>query len=619
MHKRSMRLIEGALVLLFAVQAVRTMLSMLFGRIYDAMFAGQGMQLLLAPGAALVAMVLLPLVSPTSARNARTSLFVAAALCAMARVPMTVDQASLRLFTAVAVLAAAGVYVAGLMRAHASLLAPAFSLAFVADQLLRALGHTYDLSLRSWWLVPQAALSLALIALAALLLWGKGEPEPTDESRPAGFGAGLAFGAALFAATSLFALPNAASRWTLTGYGGMVISLMALSAIPLFSVVSGLPAGTRGVGSLLLRLLALFAGLAGLMLADRMERATAAASLLVAAAVFWALLPSSLRVVGQGRKLGMVLGMLAFLLLSVAHAMSYTYAYAFPSFEGAALPAFLAAAVVALVPGMLQRVAAHARTASLLHPATLIGGLLGCLLAAGLAAFPQAPVLRAAGDLKLATYNIHYGYDSDWRLSLEEQARTIEESGADVVALQEVDTGRLTSYGVDDALWLAERLAMRVIYLPTVEHTTGIALLSRVELTDAGGRLLPSEGEPTGILKATVSMGGLPLRVHAVWLGLSPEERARQLAPALEYVGTGRVALAGDMNDTPDSATHASMVAAGFGDPFHDLSLGDVPTDPAVNPTKRIDYVWLRGLEATEAQVLTSEASDHRMVVVGVR
>ena len=40
-----------------------------------------------------------------------------------------------------------------------------------------------------------------------------------------------------------------------------------------------------------------------------------------------------------------------------------------------------------------------------------------------------------------------------------------------------MDAGRLTSFAVDDAYYLARRLKMNALYLPTVEHLTGIALL----------------------------------------------------------------------------------------------------------------------------------------------
>ena len=42
------------------------------------------------------------------------------------------------------------------------------------------------------------------------------------------------------------------------------------------------------------------------------------------------------------------------------------------------------------------------------------------------------------------------------------------------------------------------------------------------------------------------------------------------------------------------------------------------PSDPAVDPEKRIDYVWLRGLKPTRAWVAESLASDHRMVVTEI-
>jgi len=59
------------------------------------------------------------------------------------------------------------------------------------------------------------------------------------------------------------------------------------------------------------------------------------------------------------------------------------------------------------------------------------------------------------------------------------------------------------------------------------------------------------------------------------------------------------------------------VLQAGFDDPF--LALGidpPPPTDPAIDPQIRIDYVFTRGLAPTSATVLSSLASDHRMVVV---
>jgi endonuclease/exonuclease/phosphatase family metal-dependent hydrolase len=234
---------------------------------------------------------------------------------------------------------------------------------------------------------------------------------------------------------------------------------------------------------------------------------------------------------------------------------------------------------------------------------------------------PCRRVSPAEGEpLRAATYNIHYGYDTDWHLSLEDQARTIEDSGAGVVMLQEVDTGRPTSYMIDDALWLARRLGMEAVYLPTLEHLTGIALLSRYPVLDTETLLLPSELEQTGIIRAELDVGGQPVQAFAIWLGLTPEERARQLDAALPFIAAhpGPAAFGGDFNSKPDSPEYTRIAAAGLTDPFPALGLGSPPTDPALNPTKRIDFVWLRDLVPVEARLLDSTASDHRLVVVEV-
>jgi endonuclease/exonuclease/phosphatase family metal-dependent hydrolase len=236
-------------------------------------------------------------------------------------------------------------------------------------------------------------------------------------------------------------------------------------------------------------------------------------------------------------------------------------------------------------------------------------------------AWPPRPQMKEVGpNVRVGTYNIHYGYHTDWRFYLEEMARTIEESGADIVALQEVDVGRITSYGVDNALWLARRLRMGVVYQPTVEHLTGIALLYRFPLQRAEGQLLTSRLEQTAIVHAQVGVGGEPLDAYGIWLGLEPEERAAQLTDALEFIGgEGPTVFGGDFNSSPDSPVYHRLVEAGFSDPFVVGGFDPAPTSPSESPQERIDYVWIQGLSALDAQVLDSTASDHRMVVIEAR
>jgi endonuclease/exonuclease/phosphatase family metal-dependent hydrolase len=217
----------------------------------------------------------------------------------------------------------------------------------------------------------------------------------------------------------------------------------------------------------------------------------------------------------------------------------------------------------------------------------------------------------------VATYNIHYGYDAEWHYNLEEMAQAIEEHGVHLIALQEVDAGRVTSYGVDNAIYLANRLHMNIAYLPTVEHLTGIAVLYRGRPGEIRRQLLTSLQEQTGVVEVAVPVGGSELHAFGIWMGLSGEDTDRQIREALRFVGAADPAtFGGDFNAEPGSEVVRAVEAAGFEDPFVLLGMVPPPTDPAVSPRSRIDYVWLRGLEPLGAWVADSIASDHRMVVV---
>jgi len=320
--------------------------------------------------------------------------------------------------------------------------------------------------------------------------------------------------------------------------------------------------------------------------------------------------------------LGLALGGLVFLILGLVWAFAFTYAYTLEIFRGVGLPVFLAAGLLAGLPGLRP-----ARTGPILPSSrgrrmAMWGtglGMVGLILAMN---WPGSRPQAEAGDLfRAATYNVHYGYHTDWRLQLEAQAQAIEAAGADVVALQEVDTGRPTSYMIDDARWLAHRLGMGVVYLPCMEHLTGIGLLSRYPIVEYDTLLLPSDLEQTGIIWAKIEVGGQPVNAFAIWMGLKPEERAQQINAALAFIAAhpGPAIFGGDFNSTPDSPVYAQVSGAGLTDPFATLELGSPPTDPALEPTQRIDFVWLRDLTPVAAEVSEALASDHRMVVVEIK
>ncbi|HET92041.1 MAG TPA: hypothetical protein ENN99_15075 [Chloroflexi bacterium] len=607
---RLFRTLEAAAVSLFFVQAARVLFSVLFGVIYDTIFSATvafstlGFIML-----CLIAAFLTSLVTPR--RRPRFWLFATAVVAALARVFLTLNQPPVRLWSSLLVVAAAGGYFAALLRWRPRIFPTALLLAFAADQFLRTAGDTYDVSLRAGWLPVQVVLGL-LIGWVAWLAFLHNQAEPREEEGIGVMG-GLAVGALLFLETSLLGLPNALARWSRVDYTVVAPLLMGVTLLPHMPGLH-LPRGggarlgqLGGLPYLLIALLGLVIGAGG-------GGASSVLGLLVTQFLVLMALPDTIAPRRSDRTgIALAVGFLLFLVLNFALAFAFTYPYTIPAFRGMGLYVFVVAAAIACLS--ILRPVHLAQVPKLESSWHWLSAALVVLVTVFLA-WPPSLDLQETGPVCVATYNMHYGYNTVWQLSLEEQARTIEESGADIVTLQEVDAGRITSYGVDNALWLARRLGMQEVYGPALEGLSGIALLTRFPIAETDTQLLVSHLEQTAIVHARVMVGIRPLDAYGVWLGLEPQERERQLNHALSIIGDATPAvLGGDFNATPDSPTYARIQAAGFDDPFVVGGFDPSLTSPAIGPAERIDFVWARGLEVQDARVLGSLASDHRLVV----
>ena len=103
--------------------------------------------------------------------------------------------------------------------------------------------------------------------------------------------------------------------------------------------------------------------------------------------------------------------------------------------------------------------------------------------------------------LVLLTYNIHGGIGLDGVLDLARIADVVEASGAQVVALQEVDRHlRAQSRYEDQAGLLAERLGMHLAYAVCVDLEPGRAGAPRRQYGTALLGTLPLEGASTTLL-----------------------------------------------------------------------------------------------------------------------
>jgi endonuclease/exonuclease/phosphatase family metal-dependent hydrolase len=227
---------------------------------------------------------------------------------------------------------------------------------------------------------------------------------------------------------------------------------------------------------------------------------------------------------------------------------------------------------------------------------------------------------QAAPTLRVLTWNIH-SEDPD-RL-----AEAIEASGADVVALQEVDAYRARSGCRHQAFEVAERLGMHARLGANLrsgeecgngrQALYGDAVLSRYPILEWGHTLLPNQGgERRGLLETLLDVDGRRVRVVSTHLEYaSGSERKAQAEALVEHLQSSAepTVVMGDLNGEPDDSGLAPLRDA-FTDAWEAAGDGDGFTNPARAPHRRIDYVFFRGLTATSAEVQDSTASDHLAV-----
>lgn len=236
----------------------------------------------------------------------------------------------------------------------------------------------------------------------------------------------------------------------------------------------------------------------------------------------------------------------------------------------------------------------------------------------------------------LATYNVRRCLGTDRRLSPERIAEVIAGCDADIVALQEIDVGRLRSGGVDQARLIAEKLGFASHFHPALrieQEQYGDAVLTRCRSRLVKVGFLPSPraawlAEPRGAIRVEAVVNGARLQVINTHFGLGRRERRAQAQALLgaDWLGEcpAPVVVAGDLNSLPGGQVYRSF-AARMGDAHLAGSPGKpAPTFPSRRPLLRIDHVFVSAdIGVASAAVmrtpLASVASDHLPLVVRLR
>lgn len=240
--------------------------------------------------------------------------------------------------------------------------------------------------------------------------------------------------------------------------------------------------------------------------------------------------------------------------------------------------------------------------------------------------------------LRVMTYNVHSCVGMDGKIDAERIARVIARARPDVVALQELDVGRMRTFGMDQAHLIARYLEMEFHFHPAMhleEERYGDAILTHLPQRLVRAGPLPGLAgrphlEPRGALWVAIDLHGMEVQVINTHLGLAPRERAAQVDALLGSDWLAHeacrepVILCGDLNASP-----SAPVCRRLGGVLRDVQTA-VPrhtpqsTFPSRFPGMRIDHIFISpGLEVSNIEIPGSElarvASDHLPLVAELR
>ncbi|HKY28149.1 MAG TPA: endonuclease/exonuclease/phosphatase family protein [Pyrinomonadaceae bacterium] len=224
---------------------------------------------------------------------------------------------------------------------------------------------------------------------------------------------------------------------------------------------------------------------------------------------------------------------------------------------------------------------------------------------------------KEPAEFKVVSYNIRWRGGDELRELIDHLKHDQEIGGAAIIGLQEVDRNKKRTGNKNTIKLIASELHKHYAWAapPAIknnaEEETGVAILSNYPLSDVRRIVLPHEGpgdRRRAAIGATVNLGGTLLRFYSVHSEnrISKQKKIEQMTAVLEdlkqYPKVPHAIVVGDLNTWEKGAvkrTSALFTKENFTTPFANGESTFLQKIFLVPIKFKLDWVWLRGLEAT--------------------